>query len=278
MILEPFELKSLPGIFDDQLLNFLIEDWPDVKWERIKINNNRTRYELMAKSQSLSQATYAIFGEIERSSIKEELLHVKTAIVDFEIDLAGDFFMSFYQYIRQNWGYAGENIQDCAFSSFMFISLQILLENSQIPIDVIGEEYNGSETIDRILSFVKHDQSNEIHRDEIIADLFRRLPPIDSYREYQEAEQQRKGSPGLSDEELIYRLAKAMEAEEMRKAHPNMRWKEIAVAIDWNVGGTFESNIKLLKDARDKLKRYQDSDPKGLLEKAYAWKEKKTNQ
>jgi hypothetical protein len=60
------------------------------------------------------------------------------------------------------------------------------------------------------------------------------------------------GKPGrskISHDELVYRLAMAKRAEELRKSDPSKTWKIISREIGW-FGTT-----KLLEDARNRLKR-----------------------
>ena len=68
------------------------------------------------------------------------------------------------------------------------------------------------------------------------------------------------GRPGLSHEELLYRLAKAQDAEEKKEESPDMQWQGIAQAIGWNKGAGKEG-IALLRDARRRLKRLAPDDP-----------------
>ena len=84
------------------------------------------------------------------------------------------------------------------------------------------------------------------------------------------------GRHELDRAELIYRLAKAQEAEEIKARDPDKRKKEIAQQIGWRFGVT-ESGIKLLDYARDRLKRAQQQGDRELLDaiKQYR-KEKKT--
>jgi len=72
----------------------------------------------------------------------------------------------------------------------------------------------------------------------------------------------KQGRPGLSLEykEYIYRLAKAQEGEEIKARDPQKPWKAIAVEIGWARGGTKESAIKLLADARKRLERASAKD------------------
>jgi len=84
-------------------------------------------------------------------------------------------------------------------------------------------------------------------------------------------EEPTKGQPGrpgleLDHDELIYRLAMAQWAEQMKRDDPDMRWNEIQVKIGWDRGGSRESKAKLLYYARDKLHRFERKDPDNLLE------------
>ena len=61
----------------------------------------------------------------------------------------------------------------------------------------------------------------------------------------------------LKHEELIYRLAKAQQAIEIRRDDPEKTWKEIAREIDWRYGSS-KAGVKLLEDARlSRLKRLE---------------------
>ena len=91
----------------------------------------------------------------------------------------------------------------------------------------------------------------EQRRQRLLDDLSRRLPPIEVFkvdtffldRDGEEdnltPKKQRKGGRrNLSHDEWIYRLAKAQEAEEIKKADPELTWKQICVKIGWSRGGT----------------------------------------
>jgi len=79
------------------------------------------------------------------------------------------------------------------------------------------------------------------------------------------------GRPGLDHDELIYRLAKAQEAEEIKRADPDMSWKMIAKEINWRhgIGG---AGLTLLRDARKRLRSLEEDDPGGLLREVAEWR------
>lgn len=72
------------------------------------------------------------------------------------------------------------------------------------------------------------------------------------------------GRPKLGHDELIYRLAKAQEGEEMRRDDPKLYWKEIAREIGWRYGAD-EKGLALLRDARHRLRALEKKDPDGLV-------------
>jgi hypothetical protein len=78
------------------------------------------------------------------------------------------------------------------------------------------------------------------------------LPALDST----EVVDGKGGRPGLSGEELVYRLAKAQEAEEIRARDPRKTWKEIAREIKWRHGSD-KAGVKLLEDARKRLEEHE---------------------
>ncbi|MBI5879950.1 MAG: hypothetical protein HZB53_20065 [Chloroflexi bacterium] len=82
-----------------------------------------------------------------------------------------------------------------------------------------------------------------------------------------------KRGPGrtkLDHTELIYRLAKAQEGEELR-ARDGRYWKEIAEQIAWKHGKD-KAGVKLLEDARLRLKRHKAD--KGIMREVKAHREK----
>lgn len=68
------------------------------------------------------------------------------------------------------------------------------------------------------------------------------------------------GRPGLDHDELVYRLAKAQEGEELKRKSPREPWKWIAREIGWKLG-TDEPGLALLRDARLRLHRLKPDDP-----------------
>jgi hypothetical protein len=70
---------------------------------------------------------------------------------------------------------------------------------------------------------------------------------------------------------LIYRLAKAQEAEEIKRANPDKWWKMIAKEINWRhgIGGP---GLTLLRDARKRLRSLEQDDPGGLLQEVAEWR------
>jgi len=84
------------------------------------------------------------------------------------------------------------------------------------------------------------------------------------------------GHPGLDHDELIYRLAKAQEAEEIRRTRGSGTcWKEIAKEIGWDKG-TGEQGLALLRDARQRLSKLEPDDP--LLEEVREYRAQKTGE
>jgi hypothetical protein len=79
------------------------------------------------------------------------------------------------------------------------------------------------------------------------------------------------GRPGLDHDELIYRLAKAQQAEEIKRADPDMWWKMIAKEINWRhgIGGP---GLTLLRDARKRLRSLEEEDPGRVLQEVAEWR------
>jgi hypothetical protein len=80
------------------------------------------------------------------------------------------------------------------------------------------------------------------------------------------------GRPGLDHDELIYRLAKAQEGEELKRKSPREPWKWIAREVEWSPGAD-EPGLALLRDARLRLHRLRPDDP--LLAEVAVWRKAK---
>ena len=83
-----------------------------------------------------------------------------------------------------------------------------------------------------------------------------------------------RGRHELDHAELIYRLAKAQEAKEIRAQVPDKRWKEIAKEIGWRFG-TDKAGIKLLEDARHRLRRVRDTGDQATLDEIAQFRKEK---
>lgn len=86
--------------------------------------------------------------------------------------------------------------------------------------------------------------------------------------------QRATGRPGLDHDELIYRLAKAQEAGEIRRADPEMWWKMVAKEINWRYGIS-DRGLALLRDARKRLRSLEENDPEGFLQEVAQWRRAK---
>ncbi len=90
------------------------------------------------------------------------------------------------------------------------------------------------------------------------------------------SQSQKGGRPGLDPKVLVMRLGLAQQAEEIRRGDPSRPWKQIAADVGWPYGPS-PAGVKLLEDARTRLKRLQKSDPENLLERVRAWRKTKEN-
>jgi hypothetical protein len=78
------------------------------------------------------------------------------------------------------------------------------------------------------------------------------------------------GNPGLPHKELIERLAKAQQGKEIKERDSQKTWKQIAKEIGWKYGDG-ASGIKLLEDARHRLKRANEN----TLQEVQEWRKRK---
>jgi hypothetical protein len=86
---------------------------------------------------------------------------------------------------------------------------------------------------------------------------------------------EKPGRRGLDRPELVYRVAKAQEGEEIRAKDSQKPWKEIAKEISWYLGMS-KAGIKLLEDARYRLERLNLNDPNNILKEVEEFRKKET--
>lgn len=72
------------------------------------------------------------------------------------------------------------------------------------------------------------------------------------------------GRPGLPRDEVVYRVACALWAEELRKADPQLTWGEVCQHLPWKPRGT----KSLSQWSMDRLAHLRKSDPEGILVEA----------
>ena len=273
MILEPLELNISPELFDEHFLDF-IADFSGVTFNKIELSKFRHRYIIYRANIDEEEK----FGEIERIPVQDEKLEVKVAIVEFE-GSSHNFFHEFYRLVADKWGYVPWMYHDDLGHRLSLIpnlvrrSLFSLYQHHHIPISDYGfrpvDEYREE------LSAPTGDPDEDYRRKSLLDDIDRGLPPIEAYEKSTKRSKKGGGRPGLSGDELVYRLKKAQDAEELKKKNPEMTWGEIAVQINWNRGGSPDSSVHLLKDARARLMELNIKDTEGLLKEVAQWKEKK---
>lgn len=78
------------------------------------------------------------------------------------------------------------------------------------------------------------------------------------------------GSPGLPHDELVYRLAMARKAQEIKSEDPKATWIEMAYEIGFSRSESVKSNAKLLSDACNRLQTAIDAENHKLLEEVEA--------
>jgi HEAT repeat protein len=148
-----------------------------------------------------------------------------------------------------------------------------------IPLAVAGieayEQSNGEVRVEFLDAYSPRYRRRSYHRidqpfDElrlvIISQAEQESEPKVSVSTKDAPRRRKKRGPELGREELVYRLAMAQWAEEIKQEDPKKTWKTIAQQIGWSFGSG-KSGRQHLYNARKKLERIEEDDPEGLLER-----------
>ena len=236
----------------------------EIDIDHIRIDQLKNRYALSFNKtyDDYEDNPISIFGELETYPIIENErsgIRVATYMIK-PIELWVDFFNSLYQMCDKRWNITTEPViskSGFGFSDFDSIEIYIIKVYRDHGFD---EEYYRS----GIILNASDNPEIETRRKSLLSVLNRGLPATD---------RPMRGHPGLDHDELIYRLAKAQEAEDIKEKNPEMTYGEIALKIGWDRGATRGSKIKLLEKARQDL---DDADPE-LLSKVEEYRKKEKN-
>lgn len=122
-----------------------------------------------------------------------------------------------------------------------------------------GNTYKGDDTlrdmVNAVMAYVAEAQATRLAAESAPSNVLT-MPTSSAGDGQGEMEIKHAGRPGLEldHKEYIYRLAKAQESEEIKEAERGEKWRSIANRIGWRYGHN-DAGIKLLEDARKRLKR-----------------------
>lgn len=252
--------------FKHFLSDFVNEKNVKIKFNRPKIGSLQIRYELFFDQGDIVEhfESEEISAEIEILPIDEDITEIRIAnLVIKPNEVWFDFFSSFYLMCYKKWPFFTKTDPDISENLvFDFLDIKDFIIDNVKSHGFDEEYYMSGEFL-----AVSDDFDTEQRRQRLKDDLSRRLPPIEVFKvdtffldrdgeevNLTQKEQRKGGRRNLPPDEWIYRLAKAQEAEEIRKVDPEMTWKQICVKIGWSRGSTIESKIKLLETAREVLK------------------------
>jgi hypothetical protein len=274
MILDTIRLDISPEIFEIHFTEF-IREWNVLILERQNVGNVRIRYDVYYLERGKTE-NKVLLAEVEVTSVSKDQIEVRIALVELDRGYSYDFVPALGNFIDSKWH------DDLILDDFNNWDLRKGLRNLK---QTLMEQY-GFKNLDDLSSPIKLPEGTEEKKASLVAlmhehlrlslleELQERLPPIDPLPG-DTSKKKTTGAPALSEEKLFYRLSKAQEAKEIKAANPKMTWRDIVETIKWNVGKTDESNLKLLEDARYKLRRLEISDPNGILKKVEEWKKTK---
>jgi hypothetical protein len=274
MLLETIHLDINPEIFDIHFREF-IRKWNVLILERQKVGNVRIRYGVYYQERETTE-NKNLLAEVEVTSVNKDKIEVRIALVELDRVYSYDFIPALGNFIDSKWH------DDLILDDFNNWDLRKGLRYLK---QTLMERY-GFKNLDDLSSPIKLPEGTDEKRAALVAfmhehlrlslveKLQERLPPIDPLPG-DTSKKKTTGRPGLSEEKLFYRLSKAQEAKEIKAANSKMTWRDIVEIIKWNVSKIDESNLKLLEDARYKLRRLEISDPNGILKKLEEWKKTK---
>jgi len=305
MLLETIRIDVSPKLFDLQFSDFMHDIWSEMKVLQHKIGGLRLRYEIYYEEAAgfpepwvftSEHDEYSLVAEIDRTIIDENHIEIRTAASEVERPLTQFFINTFYYFLYDKYGVYKEYyppkqfVIEGEFEDRMVITLagfihELFERNNLKSSDyiqtfdyVFPNLYPDKWTyIMKLLPTFYTDQIPLETRNIILIELQKRLQPIDKLPGHYDSRKKKTGRPGLSEDDLFYRLRKAEEAIKIQQRNPEKTLKEIVVEIQWDRGSTLESKIKLLQDAIYRYKRYMKRDPEGILIKMKNRKETKIN-
>ncbi len=294
MILPTISLSTSSDVFHRYLIHFINNFEADkhcvIHRKPYVIGNQIWRDECYFSKHELieSEDKGKLFGEIEAFPLTDKKLEVRVACLEYsQGDLGVDFFNDFYDGIDKRWGYDPSQYP----SNIVLYEPRNYSDNGGIVEVVIGlfldqfDLYDFRNNLLNDFSSKFDDPQIEARRLGLINQLELRLPPIDisdkgkiirhdskTVRAKTQKEKPPRGRPPIEGRDLIYRLAKAQEAEGIRKADQNVGWRAIAREIQW-WWGSKPTDLKKLARARRRLAELQRSDPNGILDDVRRYRE-----
>ena len=104
MLLEKVHIPDSMEIFQEHLVDFILEERPDIDLRKLVIGKLRCRYELIVNELFFSDLGGEKIGEIEILPFGQDMIEVKVAASVLEgFDFDYDFFDSFYLMIWKKW-------------------------------------------------------------------------------------------------------------------------------------------------------------------------------
>jgi hypothetical protein len=303
MLLETIYLDVSHKLFDLQFSDFIYNAWGEMKVIQHKFAGLRLRYEVYYEEAagfpepwvfSPVQDEAILVSEIDRTIIDDNHIEIRIAASEFERPITQFFINTFYYFLYEKYGLYKEYyppkqfVLDGEFEDRTEISLAGFIHElfARHNLNSLDYTYSSKLVIPKsdpprqtyvieLLPAFYTDQIPVELRNTILIELQKRLQPAEELPGHFDSRKNKIGRPGRSEDELMYRLRKAEEAIKIKRKNPEKTWGEIVIEIQFNRGGSPESQIKQLQEARDKYERYKKSDPKGLLIKMNKRKETK---
>jgi hypothetical protein len=239
-------------------------------WVRVEVQRVAQKHSLVLNRQ-LYQSRRQRFALVHNGAIVVELetLLTQRDRVQFQVallDVSGTkSCLDFLQRLKEASGRdLSDLMQQVTDSWLRFASADHFAEKRRlkIPPSVMERKYRRMKELSeparhlrdvQVQFKVKHLAERRARRLARVAEIRRGLPPIEEVEVNKRKRE--SGRACLSHDELIYRLAKAQEALELRKEHPGLTWPQTASAVGW-CAQRDKSRVKLLQqDGCDRLKR-----------------------
>ena len=226
MIFEPIIITEDQNLFELHLRDFLLYKWPGTIFTVVPICEPRRRYELANSRETTPDIGQPgdTFCEIETIPLSENRIDVRIAALDFGNGLFfEEFFTSIYDWFYTKW------LPDRFVIEYEDLDgklRSLITQEVDKPIEFRINHFKRKLKFPKNIDYEKELENPELEarRQELLAELKRRLPPIEEYEDDVSISSDPKGKAGMSD----WRKRRAYLFKEVKNGDKSLTYQQVA--------------------------------------------------